>query len=782
MKGVRPRSRRSKARDALTKKIRFFFLLIILPVMVGAAAGGYLALDRGVPSIAELKNYRTAPSTKIYAEDDTLIGQLKLQKGVFTPFEKMPKDLINAVVAVEDSHFWKHSGIDYLAILRAAIKDALHMRLREGGSTITQQLAKITFLTPEKTLIRKLKEVVLATKIENNLSKDEIMELYLNRAYFGHGAFGAEMASRVYFGKSVGELNLPESALLAGLLKAPNGYSPFNDFDRAKARQKVVLMRMEEEGYITRKQREEAAASSIYLSYAVDEEDTFNYFVEYIRKYLVGKYGADVVYKGGLKVYTTLNRHAQLEAQRSIRKGLRDIDKRRGFRGPEGHRDLKEFEASEASGSFRTKPPSTGDIVSGVVMQVARNKALVRASGVLGRLSVDDARWASRVLDEKTGKARDIKGFGLNKILKPGDVISVRVKSMSGGNVELALEQEPEVQGAVVVVEPYSGFIRALVGGYDYSKSEFNRALYAERQPGSAFKPIVYALALDKGYTPASIVMDEEVTYETTPEDTWTPRNYDEEFHGPTRLRDALAYSRNVVTVKIVEDLGIKSLVDYARRIGIDSDMPRDYTLALGSLSLSPLDLTLAYSVFANGGMRMKPISIKYITDRRGRVIENNEPEGKRVMDPQTAYLVTSMMKSVIDYGTGWRAKALGRPAAGKTGTTNEYRDAWFLGFTPDLVTGVWVGFDDFKTLGEEETGSRAASPIWVDCMKAITGNMEPRDFQVPDGIVQCLIDPKTGLLANDWTPKPVMEYFKKGTEPKETAPSIWDIKNDFLF
>ncbi|GAB4388745.1 MAG: PBP1A family penicillin-binding protein [Thermodesulfovibrionales bacterium] len=773
---------KKRGRGKLKRKVWLFFFLLVVPIMTGAVAGGYAALSRGVPSMAELKNYRSAPSTRIYAEDDTLIGELKLQKGVFTPLERIPRHLVDAVVAVEDSHFWEHSGIDYLAILRAAVKDALHMELREGGSTITQQLAKITFLTPEKTIQRKLKEAILATRIEKNLSKSEIMELYLNRVYFGHGAYGAEMASRTYFGKSVEDLTLPESALLAGLLKAPNSYSPYNDFEKAKTRQSVVLRRMEEVGLMDAEARRKALEASIYLSRESTGGEAYGYFVEYLRKYLVDKYGADMVYKGGLKVYTALNRQSQLAAQQALQRGLRAIDKRRGFRGPEGHRDIKELEAAEAQGSFRRKPPSAGDILSGVVMQVGATRALVRVSGVVGKLSADDASWARRVLDPKTGEAREVKNFNLTRILRPGDVIRVRVKSSGGGEVELALEQEPEVQGAVVMVEPYSGFIRAMVGGYDYSKSEFNRAVYALRQPGSAFKPIVYALALEKGYTPASIIMDEETTYETTPEDIWTPRNYDEEFHGPTRLRDALAYSRNVVTVKIAEELGIVSLMNYARRIGIDSQMPRDYTLALGSLSLSPLDLTMAYSVFANGGVSMRPVAIKYVTDRRGRVLESNEPEGKRVMDAENAFLVTSMMQSVIEYGTGWRAKALHRPAAGKTGTTNEYRDAWFVGYTPDIVTGVWVGFDSFRSLGEEETGSRAASPIWLECMKAATKNAEPRDFPVPEGIVRRLIDPKTGLLANDWTPRPVMEYFRKGNEPKETAPSIWDVRNDFIF
>lgn len=763
-------------------KLKLFLFLFVMPLTVGAGVGGYLALERSVPSIAELKQYRSIPSTKIYADDDTLIGELKLQKGVFMPLKKMPGELINAVVAVEDSHFWRHSGIDYFAIVRAALKDLIHRHLKEGGSTITQQLAKITFLTPEKTFKRKLKEFVLATKIEKNLSKAEILELYLNRVYFGHGAYGAEMASRVYFGKSVRQLNLPESALLAGLLKAPSKYSPFRDIKKARERQKIVLWRMEEEEYISRQQRQEALDTSVYLSRArKGTEESNNYFIEYVRKRLEKKYGADMLYKGGLRVYTTLNRHAQMEAQRALQEGLRRLDKRRGFRGPVSHRDKDAREKTE--GGFRTVPPDTGDIVSGTVIKVKENEALVEASGIVGKLAIEDAAWAANVFDSKTRKTKKIKRFNLKKILKPGDVIKVRVKSMEGG-VQYALEQETEVQGALVSIEPDSGYLRVLVGGYDYTKSEYNRALYAKRQPGSAFKPIVYALALDNGFTPASIIIDEEITYEDNPDKVWIPKNYDDEYHGPTRLRDALAYSRNVVTVKIVDELGVGRVIKYANALGIKGKMPRDLTIALGSLSITPFDLTRSYTVFANGGMKMKPIAVKYVTDRKGRVIGSNEPEGKRVIDPGTAFLMTSMLKDVVNYGTGWRVRAVGRPVAGKTGTTNEYRDAWFLGYTTDLVTGVWVGFDDVRPLGSEETGSRAAAPIWLDFMRVASGNTEPRDFRMPDGVVTRLIDPETGLLANEWTVNSVMEYFKAGTEPKEFSPSIWEVNepDDVLF
>lgn len=792
------------------KLLKFGFFLLIVPMMLGSGVGGFLAFARGVPSIAEIRQNITPPSTRVLADDDTLIGEFKIMKGRYVPLKRMPADLLNAVVAVEDAHFWSHSGIDYLAIMRAALKDILKRHLKEGGSTITQQLAKNTFLTPEKTFRRKLKELVLAQRIERNLNKQEILELYLNRAYFGHGAYGVEMASRAYFGKSVRELTLQEAALIAGLLKAPSAYSPFKNYSKSKARQATVLMRMEEEGYISKEQKEDARNATVILAKGSAEEESNNYFLEYVKKYLVDKYGAEAVYKGGLTVYTTLDRKAQAAAQRAIQEGLRAVDKRRGFRGPVDHIEIEPEKIMETTlEEFRLEPPVPGDILRGTVISLDKNKAEIRTDAALGTLSVADAEWAKLTIDYIAEGQKWIPGFNLEKILKPGDVIMVRVKSIKERQAEFSLDQEPEVEGALVAIEPYSGYVRALVGGYSFRKSEYNRAINANRQVGSAFKPVVYALALDSGFTPATVIVDEEITFddaEDNPEDetdnervqekqtpkesdgdeeveAWSPKNYDDEYHGPTRLRDALAYSRNVITVKLVDAIGVSRLIKFARQVGIESEMPHDLTISLGSMSITPLELTSAYSSFANDGVKMAPIGIKYITDHRERVVESNEPEGKRVMDPKIAFLTTSMLKDVVNYGTGWRARALGVPAAGKTGTTNDYRDAWFLGFTKDMVAGVWVGFDDPRPLGSDETGAKAAAPIWVDFMKTVTDkNSPPGDFEPPEGIITRRIDPATGFLANMWTKNPLTEYFIEGTEPKEKAPSIWQVEEDDNF
>lgn len=761
-------------------RLKFLIVFVVISVILGASVGGYFAIGRGIPSIEELKQYRPTAGTKIYADDDVLLGELKVEKGIFVPINKIPEQMVNAVIAVEDSRFWRHRGIDYIAIMRALLKDIISVGFKEGASTITQQLAKVMFLTPEKTLKRKLREAALAIKIEKNLDKREILELYLNKIYFGHGAYGVEMASRIYFGKSVRDITLSEAALIAGLIRAPLLYSPYNDLTKAKERQQIVLTRMEDEGYIKKSEKENALKQPIFLSSARAGIEANNYFTEYIRKYLEDKYGEELVYRGGLKVYTTLERDAQLSAAKALQQGLRELDKRRGWRGPLEHRkdiDIKkELKSKEL---ITTVVANIGYISSGLVLKVTEKEALIKTRGIVGKLSIEDARWASKGIDPRGGtRSKILKDFKLTQILRPGDIVKVSIKTIKDHNIQLSLEQEPEVEGAVVAVEPNTGYIKVIIGGYDFIKSEFNRALYAKRQPGSAFKPIIYASAIDDGFTPASIIVDEPVTYPGGPEGEWKPENYDHKFYGPTRLREALTYSRNVVTIKLVEAMGINRVIDFARTLGFQGEMPRNLTISLGSLSVTPLELALCFNVFASGGMKVKPIAVKYITDSKGRVLESNEPEAEEVISPQTAFLITSMMEDVVKYGTGWRAKALGRPVAGKTGTTNDYRDAWFIGYTTDLVAAVWVGFDDMRPLGPLETGARAASPIWVSFMKsAVKG--EPQEFSLPDeGIVSYSIDPATGLLSRD---DGIKEYFKKGTEPKQFAPatSIWKIRED---
>ena len=762
-------------------KSRFIIILVLSSLLVGGIAGGYVAIARGIPSIDELKNYQASGGTKIYADDDVLIGELKAEKGIFLSINNIPKQMTNAIVAVEDSRFFKHKGIDYIAIVRAIVKDIIHVSLKEGGSTLTQQLAKVVFLSSEKTVKRKLLEAALAFKIEKSLSKQEILELYLNKVYFGHGAYGVEMAARTYFGKSARQITLAEASMIAGLVKAPATYSPFNNLARAKERQNIVLSRMYDEGYITKQERESAYNHPLYLASLKKGIEANSYFVEYIRKYLEERYGEEAVYKTGLKAYTTLNRAMQLSAVNALQNGLRDVDKRRGWRGAlETKKDIdieKELKGRDMSTTVINNP---GDMYTGLVLKVTAQEATIKTRGLLGKLSIRDALWASRTLS-KSGSVKIIKDFGLGKILSPGDIVRVSIKSLQKNSVIVALEQEPEVEGALVAVEPYTGFIRAMVGGYDFSRSDFNRAIMAKRQPGSSFKPIIYAAAMDHGFTPASLIVDEPVTYSGGPKGDWTPENYDHKYYGATRLREALTYSRNVVTVRLADAMGLDAVMNFAQTIGISADMPRNLSIALGSFSITPLDMAMAYNVFASSGMKSKPLALKYVTDSKGRILETNEPEPEQVISPQTAFLITSMMEDVVKYGTGWRAKALGRPVAAKTGTTNDYKDAWFVGYTSDLVASVWVGFDNAKTLGSQETGGKAAAPIWTMFMSSAAKG-EPEGFQQPEGIVSLFIDPRTGLLARE--DSGLKEYFREGTQPKQYSPtkSFWEIKDPTQF
>jgi len=743
--------------------MRVKLILVALFLLLGFSAGAYFAIAKGIPSLEELKKHHPSDGTKVYADDDALIGEFKVEKGIFIPLNKIPAHLKNAVVAVEDSRFWSHKGLDYIGIARALVTDVIHVSMKEGGSTITQQLAKIVFLSPEKTIERKLREAYLAVKLEKELSKNEILELYLNRVYFGHGAYGVEMASKIYFGKSVTSITLPESALLAGLIKAPTTYSPYNNLVKAKERQEIVLGRMEEVGYIKPSERAAASKQSLALSSIRLATEAYTYFLEYIRQALEQKYGVEMLYTGGLRVYTSLNKRAQIYAQRALQEGLREVDKRRGWRGPVGHKD--DVKTEEGNGQKASFSAAVGDISTGVVISVSAKDAIIRARGLHGKLALNDALWASAIINKGTGRIQTIKHFTLTDILHNGDIVWVRTKEISNKQVTFSLEQEPDLEGAVVAMDPENGFIRALVGGFSASKSEYNRAVYAKRQPGSAFKPIIYAAALENGYTPASVINDEPLTYQGGPAGSWSPENYDRKFYGPTRLREALAYSRNVVTVKLTEMVGIDKVIAFARKVGIESPMPRELSIALGSLSVSPLELATAYSVFANGTSRNDPIAIKYITDSKNRILESNQPDGVEAISPQTSFLITSMMEDVISYGTGTRAN-IGRPAAGKTGTSNDYKDAWFVGYTPELVACVWVGFDDMRrSLGHGEVGGRAAAPIWAHFMTNVLADDQPSAFAIPNGIIRLPIDPSTGLLVHDET-SATYEYFKEGTQP----------------
>lgn len=769
MKYMKKKKRKPKALPVL------IFLISILFAGVFSAAGFFFIASRNLPSVQSLRAYTPSLVTRIWSDDNKIIGELYVEKRVLVPFKSIPLYLKEAVIAVEDDSFYSHSGLDYKGILRAFWVNLRALDIRQGGSTITQQLARSLFLTPEQNIMRKIKEAILARRIEDVLSKDEILELYLNQIYFGRGAYGVQAASIMYFGKDVRELTLSESALLAGIIRSPAEYSPYAHPDRAKVRQQVVLKRMLEEGYIREEQYKKAYKQDIYLKKPEKIEELAPYFVEYIRQYLISKYGAEKVYKGGLNVYTTIDYDLQKAAATAVKEGLRALDKRQGYRGPVEHKsrsEIKEWLEGER-GALSQKEILQGDILEGIVIEVANDAATVKAGKLIGGISIDDMVWAKK---RRSGpgfqKVTFKEDAAAGDILSVGDVIYVRVLSIKKDNTAtFSLEQEPLVEGALVSIDPMTGYVRAMVGGYDFKRSEFNRALQSRRQPGSAFKPFVYGAAIDRGFTPATVIEDAPIRYSIPGWDKdWEPENYDGKFYGPMTLRDALAFSRNVVTIKLAEKVGIDHVIDFARNMGIKSNLERNLSLALGSSGVSLLELTSAYGVFANEGIRVEPLFIKYITDNSGRILDRSSPVAQEALSRQTAYILTSMMEDVIQKGTGRGARVLGAPLAGKTGTTNNFTDAWFVGYTPNLVTGTWVGFDDIKPLGHGEAGARAALPIWITYMRTALGKISPMVFPIPEDIVFVKIDPANGLLAPNNLTDFEVEIFKKGTEPTSVS------------
>lgn len=657
------RVKKKKKRQGWKIVVLLFVLLILL--LAGAAAAFYFAFVFDLPRLTTLKDYNPYLVSEVYSQDDILIGEFFIERRTVIPLAKMPRMLINAFVAAEDARFFEHRGIDYWRILGATFRNIEALEVVQGGSTITQQIAKSFFLTPERSFSRKIKEAILAQRIESYLTKNEILFLYLNQIYLGEGAYGAGAAAKTYFGKPVETLTLAECAMMAGLPPAPNSLSPFRNPKKARERQIYVLNRMLEKQMITPVQAIRAQAEEIRLRPKGLRGNDAPYFLEMVRQHVEEKYGKDLLYKGGLKISTTINAQMQASAQTAVLKGLEEYEGR-------------------------------------------------------GKKNKD------------------------------------RV----------------QVQGALIALDPQTGFILALVGGRDFSASQFNRATQAKRQAGSAFKPIVHAAALDKGFTPATIIVDEPIAYVDVPgKDPWEPKNFDREFWGPITMRKALTFSRNIPTVKIAQAIGLDYLIQYAKNLGIKSKLEPNLSLALGSANLSLLELTSAFGVFASQGYRAEPIFLTQIRDKGGNILEEVEPTAIEVISPQTAYLITSMMQSVIQEGTGQRAKALGRPAAGKTGTTNDYRDAWFIGFTPNnLVAGAWIGYDIEKPLGSYETGAVAALPLWLEFMKAALANKPVENFPIPEGIVFVKIDAATGEPIPPGRSNPsvraIFECFKEGTAP----------------
>jgi penicillin-binding protein 1A len=759
-------------------KITLFLFLVILFLITSTGIGLWYLWSSNLPYVGSLKEYNPPIITEVFADDGEIIGQFYDERRILVPLDEISKYVIDAFIAAEDARFFQHSGIDFLSIVRAFFKNIRAGRIEQGGSTITQQVIKSLLLkNPARTYKRKVREALLALQIEREFSKEKILYLYLNQIYLGHRQYGVEAASQAYFGKKASELNIAESALLAGLARAPSKDSPVKHLDRAKLRQRYVLERMKADGFIDDKQFEEALKKKLEIQPNEEQyPQKAPYFLEYVRQVIEQKYGRHPLYRGGLRIYTTVNLKMQTAAKNAIRKGLKELDRREGFRGPTGRLcfAMETEYYRQMIERLNKNPLEVGVITEGVVIEVdsIKKETLIRIGDKKGILPLSGMKWA-RMPDPEKAYYED-KLEDPADVLTPGDIITVKIikKAEKFPGWILSLEQSPEAQAALLCLEAKTGYVKAMVGGLDFYKSQFNRAIQARRQPGSAFKPIIYAAALDKGFTPSSVIIDAPFISPTGEEEKlWKPKNYKEKFYGPTLFRTGLIKSRNIITIKILEKIGVRYAIDYARRIGIESPLSANLSLALGSSGISLVALTKAYSVFANGGMLVDPIFITKIIDRDGKILEESHPSSTESISQETAYVMTDLLEAVVKEGTGWRVRALKRPVTGKTGTTDDLRDAWFLGFDPTLVTGVWVGYDDRKPMGKGETGSMAASPIWLYFMAEVLKGKPIIPFQNPEGIVVTKIDTKTGLLASPHSEETCFQAFKKGTEPITYSP-----------
>ncbi len=775
----------------------------LITLAVGAVSMGIVLwavvmhYSRDLPQVSSLRDYKPSVVTTVYSADGQNVCEFFKERRIVVSREEMPEQLIRAFISAEDSRFYSHSGVDFISIIRAFFRNMAAGGIRQGGSTITQQVAKSFFLSPERTYQRKIKEAILAFRIDKTFSKDDILFLYLNQIYLGHGSYGVQAAAETYFGRPAKELTLAECALLAGLPQAPSKYSPVVSPDLAKQRQEYVLKRMAVEGYITHDEAEKAMAEPLEVNVKGRSKPGFNskapFYTEYVRSYIEKKYGEEALYEQGLKIYTSMDLHMQIAAQEEIEKGLRNIGKRQGFRGPIGvvsSEDMAAF-VEKLRRAVVLKPIAMGRSLEAVVTKVdePKKEMTVSLGADDGVVSLKGVSWVRMpdFDDPESGEPRTKPGF------LPGDIVMVHVNGLRSQGLtssessdfstsdetavqnrrvwDLTLDQPPSSEAALVCIESETGAVKAMVGGKNFAESQFNRAIQARRQPGSAFKPIIYAAALDKGYTAASVIIDSPVIYQGGDEDfTWKPKNFERKFNGPTLLHDALTRSMNIITIKILQDIGIDYTIDYARKLGITSPLTSDLSLALGSSGVSLLELVNAYAVFDNLGELVEPTFITRIEDRNGQVLEESQVFKNRVIDSSTAYVMTKILENVIQNGTGKSVKGLGRPAAGKTGSTNSYNDAWFVGYTPHIVAGVWVGNDAKASLGGGETGSKAAAPIWLGFMQRALKGKPAEDFDAPEGVEMKVVDSKTGLLPGAGTEKTSTVWFKKGTTPMEKS------------
>jgi penicillin-binding protein 1A len=742
--------------------------LFIVAAMLGVLSGVMFAYAGDLPQVSALDNYSPSTITRIYASGGQVIGEFATQRRVVVGYDEINPVLRQAIIATEDAEFDRHFGVNVWRIFVAAVTDLVERRRAQGASTLTQQLArnlKEQFgLTNEKSFERKVREVILAIQIEKRYTKKEIFTIYCNQMYLGHGAYGVEAASRLYFQKSNTQLSLEEAALIAGIFQTPERQSPFVDMKRATGRRNVVLQRMADERYITQAQADAARQKPIVTRGQPNQPPGIApFFVEEVRKHLEREYGAKVLYENGLSVTTTLDPRLQEIANKSLERGLRAYDKRHGWRKPVRN-VLAENHTIEGFREERwNRPMAVGDVVPAVVVTAPKTgPARLRIGALHADLDRAGYTWTRRT------SAADL--------FKPGDLIDVAIAKLDAatGAATVTIEQSPLAEGAVLAIDNHTGQIKAMVGGWSFSRSKFNRAIQAYRQLGSTFKPIVYTAAIDRGFTPSSIIVDAPVTYAAGNGQTYSPHNYDHKFLGAITLRYALEESRNIPAIKMMDTLGPKNVLEVARRFGFEEDFPPYLPIALGAGDATLLDITSAYTTFPNQGVRMKPYSVLNVKDREGNLLEENRAEPSDVIRADTAFVMTNMLRGVLSpRGTGAKATALAEswPLAGKTGTVDDNTDAWFVGFDPDITVGVWLGFDDKrKSLGTAEQGAFAALPIWMDFMKAyIDGRPDkddPPEFAAPGNIVFLAVDKGNGAVLPAETPGSIREAFISGTQP----------------
>jgi penicillin-binding protein 1A len=708
---------------------------ILLAVLVAGllTAGLVIALAYpNLPSLQALTEYQPKIPLRIYTAEGVLIGEFGEERRAVVAIGEVPEALKNAIIAAEDERFYEHAGIDYVGVLRAAYANLVAGGRRQGASTITMQVARNFFLSSEKTLTRKLYEALLAFKIEHSLNKEQILELYVNQIYLGQRAYGFGAASQIYFGKALGELTLPETAMLAGLPKAPSSYNPIVNPQRAKQRQQYVLRRMSELGYLTPAQYEEAAKAPVRARREVSEYSIHAEFAAEMVRQAIAEHYPEEVYTRGFRVYTTIRKADQEAAYVALRRGVLDYDRRQGYRGPEGRAELPAEPQEDDFDEALAEHPDNDDLLAAIVMSAsAKEVEVALRTGEKVVLSGEGLKFATRSLDPKASPQRRLRRGAIVRVQREGKLWQ--------------LTQLPEVESAFISLDPQDGAVRALVGGFDFSRNKFNHVTQAWRQPGSSFKPFIYSASLEKGFTPATVVADEPVVLEAehTGSQRWEPKNYDGKFEGPMRMRTALAKSKNMVSIRILDAIGPRYAQEYVARFGFEPEKhPAYLTMALGAGSVTAWQMARAYSVFANGGYLLQPYFILKIVDDRGNPLALAEPpragdETLRVIDARNAFIMDSMMQDVTRYGTAARSARLGRiDLAGKTGTTNEFVDAWFAGYQPNLVGVAWVGFDQPKTLGKNQTGGVVALPIWIGYMEKILKEMPEVMRHVPPGIV----------------------------------------------